>query len=110
MILRKKGGVGDEAPKQNVGDEAPKQNVGAGGKAPSLGCFCAYIGGCRGISAPFILPTQNHCLVVLRDYLILIYLVLWFFTPFWVIFDVKTAEIGMELSPTFTESLYKSSK
>ena len=22
----------------------------------SLGCFCAYIGGCRGISAPFFSP------------------------------------------------------
>ena len=61
------------------------------------------IGGRRGISAPFILPIQNHCWVVLRDYLILIYLVLWFFYPFWVIFDAKTAKIETELSPTFTE-------
>ena len=30
-----------------------------GGEAPSLSCFCAYVGGCQHISAPFILPTQN---------------------------------------------------
>ena len=38
------------------------------------------------------------CWVVLRDYLVLIYLVLWFFTLFGVIFDVKTAKIETELS------------
>ena len=32
--------------------------MGLGVKPPSLGCFCAYIAGC-GISAPFILSTQN---------------------------------------------------
>ena len=41
----------------------PHIKGGTGGKAPSLGCFCAYIGlgGCRGFSASahFILPTQN---------------------------------------------------
>ena len=80
----------------------PPPKRGLWGKAPSLGCFCAYIGGCRGISASFIFPTQNHCWVVLGDYLILIYLVLRFFTLFWVIFDVRTAKIETELSPTFT--------
>ena len=35
MILRKKGGVGGEAP--------PKRGGGLGAKLPSLGCFCAYI-------------------------------------------------------------------
>ena len=38
---------------------SPPPKKGGGGKAPSLGCVCAYIGGCGGISAPFILPTQN---------------------------------------------------
>ena len=42
-------------------------------------------------------------LVVLRDYLVLIYLVLWIFTLFWVIFEVKTAEVDAELSPRITE-------
>ena len=37
------------------GGKAPLKG-GAGGKASSLG-FCAYIGGCGGISAPVILPT-----------------------------------------------------
>ena len=76
MILRKKEGV-------------PKRVWGA--KPSSLGCFRAYISGRRGISALFILNTQNpqfppvvplDCQVVLRDYLVLMYLVLWFFTPF----------------------------
>ena len=58
-----------------------------------------------------ILPTQNprfplvvalDCWMVLRDYLVLIYLVLWFFIFFGVIFDVKTAKIETELSPIFT--------
>ena len=58
--------------------------MGAGGFAPSLGCFCAYIGGRRGISALFILPTQKpwfpHVVsldgwVVLRDYFALLCLV-----------------------------------
>ena len=84
-----------------------------GAKPSSLGCFRAYISGCQGISAPFILNTQIpqfspvvplDCWVVLRGYLALIYLVLWFFTPFWVIFDVKTAKIKTELSPIFTIS------
>ena len=96
--------------------EKPPPKRGAGGKASKFRLFfCAYIGGCRGISAPFILPTQNpwfplwsppvvplDCWVVLRDYLVLIYLVLWFFTLFWVIFYVKTTKIEMELSHTFT--------
>ena len=34
-------------------------NGGWGVKAPNLGCFCTYIAGSQGISAPFILPTQN---------------------------------------------------
>ena len=51
----------------------------------------AYIGGRRAISTRFILPTQNprflpvvplDCWLVLRDYLVLIYLMLWFFLPF----------------------------
>ena len=45
----KRGAVGAKTP--------PKR--GTGGKAPSLGYFCAYIDGRRGISTPFILPTQN---------------------------------------------------
>ena len=65
------------------------------------------------ISVTLILPTQNprfplvvplDCSVVLRYYLVLIYLVLWFFTLFWVIFVVKTAKIETELSPTFTKT------
>ena len=36
--------------------KAPHLKGGPGGKTPSLGCFCAYIGGCRGISAPFYFP------------------------------------------------------
>ena len=99
MILRKKRGVRAMPP--------PKRG-GWGAKPPSLGCFCAYIGGRQGISAPFILPTQNlqfpavvplDCWVALRDYLVLLYLVPWFFTLFGVIFDVKTAKIEIELSP-----------
>ena len=42
-------------------------------------------------------------LVVLRDYLVLIYLVLWFFLPFFlVIFEVKIAEVDAELAPRIT--------
>ena len=37
----------------------PHLKGGLGAKPHSLGCFCAYIAGCRGISAPFILPTQQ---------------------------------------------------
>ena len=37
----------------------PHLERGLGAKPPILGCFCAYIGGCRGISANFIFPTQN---------------------------------------------------
>ena len=37
-----------------MGGEAPPKR-GAGGKAPSLGCFCAYIAGCRHFS-PFYSP------------------------------------------------------
>ena len=68
------------------------------------------------ISVTLILPTQNpwfppvvplDCWVVLRDYLISIYLVLQFFTLFWVIFDVKTAKIEMELSPIITDPFKK---
>ena len=44
----------------------------------------------------------------LRDYFILIYLVLWFFPLLWVIFDVKTVKIETELSPTFTAFLCNS--
>ena len=84
--------------------QSPHLKGGAGAKPPSFGCSCAYIGGRRGISVAIILPTQNHCWVVLRDYLILIYLVLWFFALFWVIFDAKTAKIETELSPTFTNN------
>ena len=64
-----------------------------------------------------ILPTQNSrfppvavvpldCWVILRDYLVLIYLVLCFFTLFWVIFDVKpAAKIETELSPIITKGV-----
>ena len=45
--------------------------------------------------------------VVLRDYLVLIYLVLWFFTLFWVIFEVKIAEVDAELSPRITMLNYR---
>ena len=37
----------------------PLPKGGLGAKPPSLGCFGAYIGGRRGISAPLILPTQD---------------------------------------------------
>ena len=40
-------------------EEKPPPKRGAGGKAPSVGCFCAYLAGCQGISAPFILPTKG---------------------------------------------------
>ena len=46
-------------------------------------------------------------LVVLRDYLLLIYLVLWFFTLFWVIFEVKIAEVDAELSPRISMLNYR---
>ena len=36
-----------------------KGGWGQSEKPLSLGCFCAYIAGCRGISAPFIPPSQN---------------------------------------------------
>ena len=64
--------------------------MGAGGFAPSLGYFCAYIGGRRGISALFILPTQKPWFphVVSLD--------------FFFFFDINTAKIETELSPTFT--------
>ena len=46
-------------------------------------------------------------LVVLRDYLVLICLVLWFFTLFGVIFEVKIAEVDAELSPRITMLNYR---
>ena len=36
-----------------------RKKGGVGAKPHSLGCFCAYIGGCPGISATFIFPSQN---------------------------------------------------
>ena len=79
------------------------KKVGWDKAPPLLGCFCAYI-----VVVEAILPTQKprfppvvhlDCWVVLGDYLILQYLVLWFFTIFGVIFDVKTTKIETELSP-----------
>ena len=32
--------------KGGCGGEAPNLKGGAAGQRPSLGCFCAYIGGC----------------------------------------------------------------
>ena len=104
----------------------PPPKGGLGAKPHSFGNVCGYIAyaphpkpphshrvplGCLVISVTLILPTQNplclpvvplDCWVVLRDYLVLIYLVLWFFTLFWVNFDVKTAKIETELSPIIT--------
>ena len=107
-----------------VWGQRPDLKGGLGGKAPSFGNVCSYIAYAphpkpafpkdpSRLSSDFndlILPTQNPRIppvvpldfwVVLRDYLVLIYLVLWFFTLFWVIFYVKTAKIETELSPTF---------
>ena len=42
-----------------MGAKPSPKRLGLGAKSPYLRCFCAYIGGCRGISVPFILPTQN---------------------------------------------------
>ena len=41
----------------DVGAKPPPKRGGQFGKAPSLGCFCAYIVGRHGTSAPLILPT-----------------------------------------------------
>ena len=92
----------------------PKRGVGE--RAPSLGCFCAYIGGRRGISAPFIHPTQNPRFPPVVPPRLLGFKGLSrmnmssavAFYPFLgVIFDVKIRKIETELSPTFTQSFFQ---
>ena len=80
--------------------------MGTGGKAPSLGCFYSYIGGCRGISASFILPTRapgSCCWVVGRVSLNLLLI----FTPksrvTLVIFKGKHRKNNAELLSSFNE-------
>ena len=83
---------------------------------PSLGCFCAYIGGCRGISAPFIFPTRllggwkgfdqvlinNHTKSVFGRVLLMFLLII---TPkagvILVVFRGKHRKNNADLSPIF---------